>query len=186
MNAERPVVCWVPQDAAAVSVGADDVAVALADAGAQVRRNGSRGLLWAEPLVEVETGAGRVGFAEATPLDVPRILAVDTGHPNHLGIVDDHPWLTGQQRVSFARVGVIEPTSLASFAEHGGYAGLRKALSMAPAEVVEEVIASGLRGRGGAGFPAGIKWRTVAGMQADQKFVCCNFERATRAHSPTG
>jgi formate dehydrogenase iron-sulfur subunit len=167
---------WVPQDAAALSVGADEVAAALAAAGAEVRRNGSRGLLWAEPLVEVETDAGRVGFAQVAPQDVRQVLAADTGHPTCIGVVDDHPWLTGQRRVSFARVGVIEPTSLSSYAEHGGWAGLRKALSMSPGQVVEEVVASGLRGRGGAGFPAGIKWRTVAATKADQKFVCCNFD----------
>jgi formate dehydrogenase iron-sulfur subunit len=169
-------VCWVPQDAAAVSVGADGVAAALAAAGADVRRNGSRGLLWAEPLVEVETQAGRVGLAEVSAADVPDILAAGTEHPKCIGVVDDHPWLTGQRRVSFARVGVVEPTSLSSYAEHGGWAGLRKALSMSPEQVVEEVAGSGLRGRGGAGFPAGIKWRTVAGTDADQKFVCCNFD----------
>ena len=167
---------WVPQDAAALSVGADEVAQALAATGAVVRRNGSRGLLWAEPLVEVETGAGRVGFAQVTPDDVGQIRTAGTEHPSCIGVVEHHPWLARQRRVSFARVGVIEPTSLPAYAEHGGWAGLRKALSMPPAEVVDEVIASGLRGRGGAGFPAGIKWRTVAGMPADQKFVCCNFD----------
>ncbi|HZN76110.1 MAG TPA: NADH-ubiquinone oxidoreductase-F iron-sulfur binding region domain-containing protein, partial [Micromonosporaceae bacterium] len=159
-----------------MSVGADEVAAALAAAGAEVRRNGSRGMLWAEPLVEVETDAGRVGFAEVTPADVVDIVAAGAGHQKCIGVVDEHPWLAGQQRVSFARVGVIEPTSLSSYADHGGWDGLRKALSMAREQVVEEVVASGLRGRGGAGFPAGIKMRTVVGTEADQKFVCCNFD----------
>jgi formate dehydrogenase iron-sulfur subunit len=159
-----------------LSVGADEVAAALVAAGAEVRRNGSRGLLWAEPLVEVETDVGRVGFAGVAAADIGAVLAVDRGHPTCIGVVDEHPWLTGQHRLSFARVGVIEPTSLPAYAEHGGWAGLRRALSMPPEEVVEEVVASGLRGRGGAGFPAGIKWRTVAGRPAGQKFVCCNFD----------
>lgn len=164
---------WVPCDAAAVSVGADEVAAAFAAAGATVRRNGSRGLLWLEPLVEVETEEGRVGYGNVTPADVEAVL---DGTAESVGIVDEHPYLADQQRVSFARVGVIEPTDLASYAQHGGWAGLRRALGMDPAAVVEEVTASGLRGRGGAGFPAGVKWRTVLAAASDQKYVCCNFD----------
>ena len=160
---------WVPGDAAAVSVGADEVAVALEAAGATVRRNGSRGMLWAEPLVEVEADEGRVGYPNVTPDDATDVLA---GRHDSLGVVDDHPWLTGQRRVSFARVGVIDPQDVEGFEAQGGWA----ALSMTPAEVVQEVTDSGLRGRGGAGFPAGVKWKTVLEAPADQKFVACNFD----------
>ncbi len=158
---------WVPGDAAAVSVGADEVAVALEAAGATVRRNGSRGMLWAEPLVEVEADEGRVGYPNVTPDDATDVLA---GRHDSLGVVDDHPWLTGQRRVSFARVGVIDPQDVEGFEAQGGWAGLT------PAEVVQEVTDSGLRGRGGAGFPAGVKWKTVLEAPADQKFVACNFD----------
>ena len=164
---------WVPADAAAVSVGADEVARALEDAGATVRRNGSRGMLWAEPLVEVETDAGRVGYANVTPQDAAGVL---DGDGDCLGVVDDHAWLAGQRRVSFARVGVIDPQDVAGYESHGGWAGLRRALTMAPADVVQEVTDSGLRGRGGAGFPAGIKWKTVLEAAGDTKFVACNFD----------
>ncbi|HEX3221935.1 MAG TPA: formate dehydrogenase, partial [Nocardioides sp.] len=148
---------FVPGDAAAVSVGADEVAAAFEVAGAQVVRNGSRGLLWLEPLVEVATDAGRVGYANVTSDDVAAVLA---GEAAGIGVVDAHPWLTSQRRVSFARVGVVDPASIDDYEAHGGWAGLRRALSLSPAEVVQEVTDSGLRGRGGAGFPAGIKWKT--------------------------
>ncbi len=172
MTAPTPRV-FVPGDAAAVSVGADEVAAAFEAAGTQVVRNGSRGMLWLEPLVELETDAGRVGYAQVAPADVGDVLA---GTAAALGVVDEHPWLTSQRRVSFARVGVVDPSSVADYEAHGGWAGLRRALSMAPAEVVQEVTDSGLRGRGGAGFPAGIKWKTVLEAPSDLKFVACNFD----------
>jgi formate dehydrogenase iron-sulfur subunit len=164
---------FVPGDAAAVSVGADEVALAFEAAGAHVVRNGSRGMLWLEPLVEIETDAGRMGYANVTPGDVTVVLA---GEGAGIGPVDEHPWLTAQQRVTFARVGVVDPTSIADYEAHGGWAGLRRALSLSPAEVVQEVTDSGIRGRGGAGFPAGIKWKTVLETASDLKFVACNFD----------
>lgn len=172
----RPTV-WVPCDAAAVSVGADAVADAFAAAGATVRRNGSRGMLWLEPLVEVETEAGRVGYATVEPSEVGPLLAGDLdGTDRAIGVVDEHPWLARQHRVSFTRVGLIEPTDLAAYRAHGGLAGLERALGLDPAAVVQEVTDSGLRGRGGAGFPAGVKWETVRAAPGDVKFVCCNAD----------
>ena len=172
---------WVSADSAATSVGADEVAEALAEAGITVRRNGSRGMLWLEPLVEVETDGGRVGYANVAAGDIPALIAggIDGGEVDGLdriGVVDEHPWLARQHRVSFARVGVIEPTDLTAYIDNGGYAGLARALSLAPEQVVAEVTTSGLRGRGGAGFPAGIKWETVRTATADVKFVCCNAD----------
>ncbi len=169
---------WVPCDAAAVSVGADEVAAALEAAGATVRRNGSRGMLWLEPLVEVEDADGtRHGYTAIEPSQVGALLAGDLdGTERAIGPVDEHPWLARQQRVSFRRVGVIEPTDLAAYRAHGGLAGLERALALDPADVVREVTTSGLRGRGGAGFPAGIKWETVRTADADTKFVVCNAD----------
>jgi formate dehydrogenase iron-sulfur subunit len=169
---------WVPCDTAAVSVGADDVAAALAQSGATVRRNGSRGMLWLEPLVEVERVAAdgdvqRIGYPNATPDQVHAIL---DGSAESVGVVGEHEWLARQRRVTFARVGAIEPTDIAAYEAQGGFAGLRRALSLDPAAVVGEVTASGLRGRGGAGFPTGIKWETVRTAEADVKFVCCNAD----------
>ena len=170
---------YVPADAAALSVGADAVAEAFeALDGVSVVRTGSRGLLWAEPLVEVATDLGRVGYANVTAAEAVAVLdgSLETHAGRCLGPIEEHPWLAGQQRVTCARVGVVDPSSISDYEAHGGWRGLRRALSLTPAEVVAEVTESGLRGRGGAGFPAGIKWRTVLEAQADQKFVCCNFD----------
>jgi len=180
---------YVPGDSAARSVEADEVA-ALMVAGAAARglelelvRNGSRGMFWLEPMVEVATAGGRVAYGPVTPADVDSLLDAGllegAGHPLALGLTEEIEWLARQQRVTFARMGVIDPLNPADYQTHGGIVGLRKALTMSGHAVVEEVLASGLRGRGGAGFPAGIKWRTV--LEADagatgQKYVCCNAD----------
>jgi formate dehydrogenase iron-sulfur subunit len=177
---------YVPRDSSALSVGADEVAVAVATsaaaAGREINlvRNGSRGMLWLEPLVEVETGRGRVAYGPVVADEVDDLIragmldGADTDHS--LGPTEDHEWLRDQRRVTFARVGVIDPLSAEDYEAHGGLRGLRNALAKTPEQVVEEVTESGLRGRGGAGFPAGIKWKTVLGARADVKFVCCNAD----------
>ncbi|MFD9327017.1 formate dehydrogenase beta subunit [Streptomyces sp. NPDC060065] len=177
---------YVPRDSAARSVGADEVANALqlaavgGDFDIELVRNGSRGMLWLEPLVEVVTPQGRVGYGPVAPSDVEELLASGmldgADHPLRLGIVDELPWLASQNRVTFARIGVTDPLSTEDYVEHGGLAGLRAALALAPEDVVTEVTDSGLRGRGGAGFPAGIKWKTVLGCTDELKFVCCNAD----------
>lgn len=170
---------YVPGDAAAVSVGADEVATTLsANPDFTIIRNGSRGMLWAEPLVEVVTTQGRVGYPNLTLEDARAVAEHGFGvlGARSLGPIEEHPWLTGQHRVTCARVGIVDPASIGDYAAHGGWAGLRRALELTPAEVVAEVTESGVRGRGGAGFPAGIKWKTVLEQTADQKFVCCNFD----------
>jgi formate dehydrogenase iron-sulfur subunit len=172
---------YVPGDAAAKSVGADEVAAAIAaHPGIHVVRNGSRGMLWLEPMVEVATDAGRIAYGPVRPDDVPAMLAagalVGGDHPLRLGPVDDLPWLQRQHRVTFRRVGVIDPRDAADYETHGGLAGLRRALAMAPHEVVAEVVDSGLRGRGGAAFPTGIKWRTVMDAPGPTKYIVCNAD----------
>ncbi len=180
------ITVYVPVDSAATSVGAGEVAAAIQRAaggtGQDIRlvRNGSRGMLWLEPLVEVETAEGRIGYGPVDPDKVDDLFAAGmlrgADHELRLGPVDDLPWMRDQQRLCFARVGLIDPVSVDDYLAHGGLAGLRRALELAPAEVITQVTESGLRGRGGAGFPAGIKWKTVAEASGDLKFVCCNAD----------
>jgi formate dehydrogenase iron-sulfur subunit len=178
---------FVPRDSAARSVGADEVAERIAAVAAatgreiEVVRTGSRGMLWLEPLVEVETPRGRVGYGPVAPEEVDGLVGQGMleGTATGLGPVDELDWLRRQQRLTFARVGIVDPRSADDYERHGGMAGLRAALAQEPSAVVEAVVESGLRGRGGAGFPAGIKWRTVAGAGAEGaevKFVCCNAD----------
>ena len=173
---------FVPADAAAVAVGADGVAAALARElgdGATIVRTGSRGMLWLEPLVEAERDGARFGFGPVALSDVPALVAALAGgadHPSALGLVDELPFLKSQTRLSFARCGVIDPFSVEEYERHGGIAGLRRALAIGPAATISEVRESGLRGRGGAGFPTGIKWQTVADAPGPIKYIVCNAD----------
>jgi formate dehydrogenase iron-sulfur subunit len=174
---------YVPRDSAAKALGADEVASAVkAEAlrrGLEVTvvRNGSRGMIWLEPLLEVETQAGRLAFGPVGPADVAGLFEAGFGaHDKALGLTEDLPWMKAQTRLTFARCGIIDPLSLDDCQAHGGLAGLRRALGMTPDAVVAEVTDSGLRGRGGAGFPTGIKWKTVAGATADRKYIVCNAD----------
>ena len=170
---------WLPRDAAARALGADQVVLSLKAEAArrgitlEVVRNGSRGMIWLEPLVEVEVGGIRHAFGPMTPADVAQVF---DGGPLALGPTEDLDWMKRQTRLTFARVGVVDPLSLDDYRAHGGLVGLRRALGMTGAEVVAEVTASGLRGRGGAGFPTGIKWKTVAEAKAPRKFIVCNAD----------
>lgn len=188
------IVFYLPNDSAAISVGADDVATEILrqakgrDLEIELRRNGSRGMFWLEPLLEVATKFGRMGFGPVSPEDVGSIfdaLAKDSfentdftnsGHAKFLGLVEEIPYLKKQQRITFKRVGIIEPLNLEDYQKHGGFEGLKKAIAIGSEKIVEEVLTSGLRGRGGAGFPAGIKWKTVAEQSAKQKYICCNAD----------
>ena len=178
---------YVPLDSVAVALGADAIADAiLAEAARRgvavdLVRNGSHGMVWLEPLVEVETEAGRIGVGPMTLGDVPALFGSASRHPKTLGQVKDLPWMQGQTRLTFARVGVIDPLSLDDYRAHGGLQGLDRARMMTPAEIVSEVTDSGLRGRGGAGFPTGIKWKTVAGAEADRKYIVCNADEGDSA-----
>jgi formate dehydrogenase iron-sulfur subunit len=174
---------FLPQDAAAISVGADRVAAAIREE-AQRRgldlalvRTGTRGMLFLEPLLEIERDGRRHGFGPVTAADVPGLF--DAGFLNHrlaLGLVEDLPWMARQQRLTFARCGIVDPASVDDYVAHGGFRGLLAAAAMKPEAVVDEVKTSGLRGRGGAGFPCGIKWGTVLNAVADQKYIVCNAD----------
>ena len=178
---------YLPLDSAAVALEADEIADAIRahahTKGVELTlvRNGSRGMVWLEPLAEVETPAGRMAFGPMTLADVPALFGDLAAHPKALGLTEDLPWLKAQTRLTFARVGVIDPLSLADYRAHGGLTGLERALGMAPADMVAEVTNSGLRGRGGAGFPTGIKWKTVSEAKADRKYIVCNADEGDSA-----
>jgi formate dehydrogenase iron-sulfur subunit len=177
---------YIPRDAGALAVGANEVAAALETAARernldiQIVRTGSRGLYWLEPMVEVSSASGRIAYGPVTVGDVSALLDAGllAGGPHELrvGSVDDIPWLKRQTRLTFARCGVVDPLSLDDYRAHRGCKGLAAALSLGPELTIEEVVQSGLRGRGGAGFPTGIKWRTVAQMQAPRKYIVCNAD----------
>lgn len=177
---------YIPRDATALSLGADAVAQAIAAEARQrnldikIVRNGSRGMFWLEPLVEVSTASGRQAYGPVKAADVPGLFAAGfldgAAHPLHLGATEEIPYLKSQERLTFVRVGVIDPVSLDDYLAHGGYAGLRRALTLEPAQIVQEVTDSGLRGRGGAAFPTGIKWKTVLDQPPQQKYVTCNAD----------
>jgi len=179
-------VIFIPMDAAALSVGANAVAQAIRDEAnrrgiaVDIIRTGSRGMLWLEPMVEIATPTGRVAYGPVDPTDVPGLFdaGFQSGGAHHLGhgLVESMDWMKRQQRFTFARVGVIDPLSILSYCAHGGLKGLDRALAMDSAQIVETVKQSGLRGRGGAGFPTGIKWKTVADAEAAQKYIVCNAD----------
>jgi formate dehydrogenase iron-sulfur subunit len=173
---------YVPRDAAARSLGADAVARAVEAEAARLGiplelvRNGSRGAVFLEPLLEIETESGRTSFGPMTPADVPALFEDITKHPKALGPAESLPWFARQTRLTFARVGLTDPLSLSDYEAHGGLQGLRRALGLTGDQLIDEIKLSGLRGRGGAGFPTGIKWDTVRLAPAPRKYVVCNAD----------
>jgi len=172
-----PAKLYLSQDAAAQSAGSEAVFSALRTLcpNAEVIRTGTRGLLWLEPLLEIETPAGRVAYGPVAPQDMAEILAGTAQHLCH-GLTSEIPYLKKQTRSTFRRCGLTDPLSLDDYRSHGGFEGLAKARTLQPAEIVEQIVESGLRGRGGAGFPAGIKWRTVLQQPEAQKYIVCNAD----------
>ncbi|MGC2134532.1 MAG: NADH-quinone oxidoreductase subunit NuoF [Xanthobacteraceae bacterium] len=176
---------YVPGDAVAVACGADDIAAAIAALAAkrkipaEIIRNGSRGMHWLEPMLEVATDKGRIAYGPVDLADIESVFAAMAAgggeHKLRIGVPEEHPFLKKQTRLTFARCGLVDPRSLDDYKAHDGYKGLAKALAN-PAGIVAEVTESGLRGRGGAGFPTGIKWKTVADAKADRKYIVCNAD----------
>ncbi|MGY4830027.1 formate dehydrogenase beta subunit [Sphaerotilaceae bacterium SBD11-9] len=196
------ITVYVPRDSAALAVGADRVARRIVDEAAQrgaditLVRNGSRGLFWLEPLVEVKTAQGRIAYGPVDVNDVASLFDANFlaggAHALHLGPTEEIPYLKKQERLTFARMGVTDPLSLDDYLAHEGFAGLKRAITLPPAQIVHEVMDSGLRGRGGAAFPAAIKWKTVleatpprgqrraaeggGGPSSIQKYIVCNAD----------
>ncbi len=178
----RAATIYISMDTAAVSLGADEVTGALKAANADVKivRTGARGMVWLEPLVEVEIDGVRHAYGPVTTDDVPSLIEAGflTGgkHPLSLGPTEEIPYFKRQTRLTFGHCGIDNPLDLKAFEARGGFKGLKKALAMSADQIIEEVAVSGLRGRGGAGFPTGIKWRTVAGEQSPKKYIACNAD----------
>ncbi len=180
------ITVYVPCDSSAVSLGADRIAAAITQE-AQKRnisinliRNGSRGLYWLEPLVEVVTDAGRIAYGPVQVSDVNALFDADFlhggAHTLALGAIEELAYLKKQQRLTFARIGKTDPISLDDYLDNDGYSGLNKALKQTQADIVKAVTDSGLRGRGGAAFPTGIKWNTVLNTASEQKYIICNAD----------
>lgn len=180
---------FMPRDAAALAVGANEIAgkltniLATTGQSVEVVRNGSRGMMWLEPLLEVEQAGIRYGFGPLLPGDIDDL--VDRGlfsdpkeivHPKALGPVEELDWMRRQTRLTFARCGITDPVSISDYQDHDGFRGIARAIALPPHAIIEEVKTSGLRGRGGAGFPTGIKWQTVLKTSAPQKYIICNAD----------
>ena len=176
---------FVPCDTTARSMGADDVAAAIASEAARrgesvaVVRNGSRGLYWLEPMIEVEADGVRHAYGPVQTTDVPALFDAGflaaAGHALGLGPIEEMPYLAEQSRLTFARVGITDPLSLDDYRAHGGYEGLARAVGLSREEIVDIVTESGLRGRGGAAFPTGIKWRTTVNLVFAGYILCGNL-----------
>ena len=173
---------YVPRDTASISMGADEVATAIANLSEDIKivRNGTWGMTYLEPLVEVETENGRVAYGPVSVEDIPSLVEADfLKGGDHLlchGITQDIDYLKNQERLTFERCGLIDPLSIDDYLENGGFVGLKRALKLSAKEIIDDVTTSGLRGRGGAAFPTGIKWNTVDEAKANQKYICCNAD----------
>ncbi len=180
------ITVYVPRDSTAIALGAHAVAAAIEAEAAKRQitiklvRNGSRGIFWLEPLVEVATAAGRIAYGPVMPEDVASLFDADFlhggAHALAQGLTEEDPFLKNQERLTFARVGITDPVSLDDYLAHEGFAGLRNALTLTQEQIVQQVTDSGLRGRGGAAFPTGIKWNTVRATQSAQKYIVCNAD----------
>jgi len=177
---------FIPRDSSALSLGADKVFNAIKSEASkrgielEIIRNGSRGLFWLETMVEVKTPKGRVAYGPVNPTDVSSMFDnefyLGEKHSLFLGITDDIEWLKNQERLTYARVGITDPVSLKDYESHDGFKGLRNAIKLKSQDIVDEVTESGLRGRGGAAFPTGIKWQTVLNAPSDKKYIVCNAD----------
>lgn len=174
---------YVPLDTTAKALGADEVAAQLTrhcPEPIDIVRNGSRGLFWLEPMIEIETPEGRLAYGPVDPDSVPELLEAGLlqgrSHALCLGLTEEIPALKAQQRLNFARVGIVDPENIDDYIAHGGFAGFNKALAMSAQSIVDEVQLSGLRGRGGAAFPTGIKWQTVLNASSQEKYIVCNAD----------
>ena len=177
---------FIPRDSSALSLGADKVYKEILseskkrDINIEIIRNGSRGLFWLEPMIEVETPKGRVAYGPINISDINSLFDSEfflgKKHNLFLGITEEIKWLKNQERLTYARVGITDPVSIEDYEGLDGFKGLKNALKLSPEKIVQEVADSGLRGRGGAAFPTGIKWKTVLDAPSEKKYIVCNAD----------
>ena len=177
---------FIPRDSSAISLGADKVCQEILNESKKrnididIVRNGSRGLFWLEPMVEVETSKGRVAYGPVTVSDVTSLFDskffLGNNHQLFLGITDDIKWLKNQERLTYARVGITDPLSIVDYEKLDGFKGLKNSLQLTQENIIKEIADSGLRGRGGAAFPTGIKWKTVLDAPSEKKYIVCNAD----------
>ena len=172
---------YLPRDTTAKALGAEAVEKKLIGNGIKPIRNGSRGMFWLEPLLEVAVANQRIAFGPLSPEDVAGLLEslrqdIAEAHPLYQGPVDKIEYLANQQRLTFSRAGQGDPLCLENYQSLGGFNGLRNALEMSGQDIVDQIKKSGLRGRGGAAFPTGIKWQTVLDQPEQQKYIVCNAD----------
>jgi formate dehydrogenase iron-sulfur subunit len=178
---------YLPCDTTANAKGANQIASLIEQIAEKnsininIVRNSSRGLYWLEPLIEIDSPLGRIGFGPVMEADVEELFKQQfyqdkQQHPLCLGLIEEIPFLKNQQRLTFSRAGKTNPLSLDDYKNHNGFKGLEKSLTMTAQQIVDEIKNSGLRGRGGAAFPTGIKWQTVLDTTAEQKYIICNAD----------
>lgn len=180
------VTLYIPRDTAARAMGVEELIEPIQRKAKEqgielaIIRNGTRGMLWLEPLVEVLTDQGRIAYGPVLEEDLDSLFVADWmhggQHPLCHGLTDEISYLKNQERLTFARIGIIDPLNLQDYAKHGGWVGLKNALDLEPEAIISQISDSGLRGRGGAAFPTGIKWDTVRKAKASQKYIVCNAD----------
>ena len=169
---------FIPQDSISIALGADLIAKKIAQSGHEIIRNSSRGLHFLEILIEVEIDGARHGFGPISTNEIEDLIASNfaKSHPKYLGIVDELKLIKSQNRLSFAKCGINDPLDFDGYLTLGGGKALEKAKAIGAQKTIDEIKSSGLRGRGGAGFPAAIKWQTVKDAQSNQKYIICNAD----------
>ncbi len=166
---------------------------------ARILKVGCIGMCYLEPLMAVrKPGKPFIYYGNLTPKKAEQVLSsyvgdddpqtksavctLSEGSTNGNGTVDgippfsDLPMIRPQVRIALRNCGLIDPENIDEYVARGGYAGLHRALSMDPEEVIEEVKRSGLRGRGGAGFPTGVKWGFARKSPGKDKYIICNAD----------
>jgi formate dehydrogenase iron-sulfur subunit len=174
------MIIYIPCDSSSISVGAENIKNIISDhlPEAKIKRTGSYGLYWLEPMIEVEKDNRRIAYGPLDNNSIIELIKCDFSEQHSLCLGPTHSIdkLKLQNRLTFKNCGIIDPLSLDDYKKQGGLQGLEKALKLSPEEITDIVIKSGLRGRGGAAFPTGIKWKTTLSETSEEKYIVCNAD----------